>query len=253
MNFKQIIFLVGLTLAGFNLFAASQPTEQIVEMYNKAVQDASFAQKGEIARDLIAITPSNSNLVWNTDQTKVLVVTWKSTESYEQFIKNETRTSTGEAYVIWVTTAPEVRNFCHRYIQNNAGATPDAVNLRLKQFLGLDASWNYDLFIEMWVSPQDIFRPCVDPEVTDSQCNLDFGSPPPVVTGISDYPSFYKNLYFNDFRNVTKVPWTGLGYTFDWGSLLTDQGASEFILVPGTTYQIKQAVPTMDYCNKIGN
>ncbi len=119
--------------------------------------------------------------------------------------------------------------------------------MRLKQFLGLNYTWQYDVFVELWVSPEDMFRPCVDPEIDDSTCNLKFEGPVPTVKGIKDYQEFYKNLYYSDFRSLPGVPCTGLGYTFDWGNQLTEQGASEFILVPGAAYKINRVVPTMDY------
>jgi hypothetical protein len=68
------------------------------------------------------------------------------------------------------------------------------------------------------------------------------------VRGIANYPAFYKNLYFGDFRTTPGVPWTGLGYTYDWGNLQTGEGASEFILSPGSRYEIRGAVPTAQYC-----
>ena len=221
---------------------------QLAQAYQSAVRDASIAEPGEIARNLIAITKENSHLVWNEDQSKILVVTWKSQSSYEKFLRDETHTSTSEAFVVWVTTVPQVQQFCQEYIRNTANVTEEAVNLRLKQYLGLHYTWQYDVFVEMWVNPAEIFRPCVDPEVNDCQCDLEFGNPAPVVQNIRDYPLFYKNLYFQDFRSQPGVPWTGLGYTYDWKNSLTEQGASEFILIPGAAYEIKNAVTTMTYC-----
>ena len=231
-----------------NLFAGSLENLGIATAYDNAVLDASVAELGEIVNNLIAITPQNDELVWNKDKSKLLVVSWKSQDSYEQFLKPYHQTSTNEAYVIWVTTAPQVQNFSKQYLKANPDATEDDINLRLKQYLGLNFEWEYDLFVEMWVSPDDLFRPSVDPEIDDSTCNLNFGDTAPVVKGIQDYPSFYKNLYFSDFRSLPGVPWTGLGYTFDWGNPVTEEGASEFILVPGAAYEIEQAVPTMEYC-----
>jgi hypothetical protein len=133
-------------------------------------------------------------------------------------------------------------------MHSNPKATEADMNLRLKQYLGLNFTWEYDVFMEMWVSPEELFRPCVDPEVSDSQCNLEFGDSSPVVKNIKNYPQFYKNLYFQDFRSRPGVPWTGLGYTYDWGNPLTEAGASEFIMVPGANYEIERVVPTLDYC-----
>ena len=47
--------------------------------------------------------------------------------------------------------------------------------------------------------------------------------------------------------NCCWIPWTGMGYTYDWGALNYPFGASEFILVPGAEYEIVRIVKTMDY------
>jgi hypothetical protein len=196
---------------------------------------------------LIAVNAENTKLVWNTDKTKILVVTWKSRDSYEQHLKGSNQTSTDEAYVVWVTTIPQVQTFCQEYASKNPNATEAETSLRLKQYLGLNPEWQYDVFVELWVDPEDMFRPCVDPEINDFSCNLKFEDQVPIVKGIQDYPVFYKDLYYSDFRTLPGVPWTGLGYTFDWGNQLTEQGASEFVLIPGAAYEINRVIPTLDY------
>ncbi|MGZ8219315.1 hypothetical protein [Methylomagnum sp.] len=50
------------------------------------------------------------------------------------------------------------------------------------------------------------------------------------------------------FMAAPGVPWTGVGYTYDWIGTAHGQGESEFILSPGTPYEIKQALPTTEYC-----
>jgi hypothetical protein len=97
------------------------------------------------------------------------------------------------------------------------------------------------------VNPEDVFRPCVDPSPTDTNCELNFGTTIPTVKNIKDYQAFYQNIYYKSFRAAPGVPWTGLGYTYDWGAR-DERGASEFILSPSTPYLIEQAVPTMSYC-----
>jgi hypothetical protein len=152
-----------------------------------------------------------------------------------------------------VTVAPQVKAFCQRYLQQHPNATAAELTLRLKQYLGLNPQWEYEQFVELWVRPQDLFRPCVNPDITQRQCPLHFAGVVPQVTGytqgtgIQDYQSFYQTLYFRSIRAALQ-PWTGLGYTYDWGSPISQVGASEFILVPGATYAVKQAVPTLQYC-----
>lgn len=213
--------------------------------YQKSVTDAAFVKQNEIYKQLIPIQPNNEELVWNATKDKILVVTWKSNSSYEKFIQPHQKTSDNVDYALWVTTAPQVQKFCQNYVQK----TPKkSVELRLKQYLGLDPSWNYDVFVELWVSPDDLFRPCVDPETNDQQCELQFNQTVPQVKNIANYSDFYKGLYFKSFRASAGVPWTGLGYTYDWGNPENPVGASEFILVPNTPYEVKQVVPTATYC-----
>lgn len=215
--------------------------------YNRAVRDAATVDSGDICNELIAIRKDTPNLVWNSDSSKILMTMWKSNESYEQFYKNDSLTSPSEAYVTWVTTVPQIQNVGKEFIKNHPDATEERVTQKIKEFLGLMPQWNYDVFIEIWVNPKDLFRPCVDPEIDDSGCNIAFGKELPTVKNIKDYKAFYQNLYFQDFRTKPGIPWTGLGYTYNWGNPDNPIGASEFILIPNAPFTIKRVVPTMEY------
>jgi hypothetical protein len=216
------------------------------KQYSKAVKEAAFVKASESANTLLAIKPNNANLVWNEDKTKVLVVTWKSRDAYDKFIKNNTNTSNDPNYALWVSAVPQVKSFCQTYERHN----DDDLNLRIKQYLGLAPDWQYDVFVELWVSPDSLFRPCVDPNIDDTQCDIKVPQQFPSVKNIPDYGYFYKNLYFKSFRESAGVPWTGLGYTYDWGNKESEVGASEFIVTPHAPYEIKQVLSTHEYCAK---
>jgi hypothetical protein len=62
--------------------------------------------------------------------------------------------------------------------------------------------------VELWVSPEDMFRPCVGPKPTDSTCKLEFGKTVPQVQGIKDYKAYYEALYFKSFRYAPGTPYT---------------------------------------------
>jgi len=212
--------------------------------YNRAINDAAVAEQTEISDRLFAINSANQALRWQDG--KVLVVTWKSRSSFDANFKNQSQTSPQEKYVTWVTAAPQLQAFCQDFVKNNPHGD---LNQRLKQYLGLNPDWHYEVFIELWVDPADVFRPCVDPEIDDGSCQLKFAEDKvPAVKNIADYPAFYKNLYFNDFRYRSGVPWTGLGYTYDWGNPASRVGTSEYILSPNSPYQIERVVETAEYC-----
>jgi hypothetical protein len=232
-----------------NTAFAKVNTNKLDKMYTKAVEDANLVEQSEIDNTLTAITPSNADLMWSEDNKKILVATWKSQEAYDKYIKPYSQTSGSEQYVTWVTAVPEVKQFCQTYTSKKKKAVSARLDRRLKQHLGLNHTWSYDVFVEMWVSPDDLFRPCTDPETTDTSCQLNFGDSVPVVKNIKDYKDFYQNLYYSSFRSAESiVPWTGLGYTYDWANNNTEVGASEFILVPNAPYEIHKVYTTADYC-----
>ena len=264
MSLLPSLPLVGFALAtlvspvvGLQPGLAQPLPSSLLARYRAAIQDAALVEPEKDVDTLIPITPDNPLLSWNVTKTQVLVVTWKSQSVYDRYLKPNTQTPRREDQLLWVTVTPQVKAFCQRYLKQHPNATTADLKLRLQQYLGLSPDWDYDQFVELWVHPHDLFRPCVNPDITQHQCLLNFSGEPPQVTGftsgasIKDYPSFYQTLYFRSIRAALQ-PWTGLGYTYDWGSPITHVGASEFILVPGAAYTIKQAQPTQQYCQATG-
>ena len=244
---KYVFLLIGLVLSILSISCATHQARQ----FDRAVTDASVVEEKDVYYDLISIQKENENLVWNQDKTKLKVVMWKSLESFNTYYKNHTKTSLTQENVTWVTTAPQVQRFGSDYLKKNPSASKEEIDLRLKQYLGLKPGWTYDVFVELWVDIKDLFRPCVDPEINDSKCNIKFSeavlTEKLVIKNINCYPCFYKNLYFKDFRKRPGIPWSGLGYTYDWGNLTHPFGASEFILVPNAAYEIVNVFKTMEY------
>jgi hypothetical protein len=239
--------LLAAAAAAAILLAPSAPAKNLEKAYHQAVQDAAVAEESEIATDLVAVDPDDDGLVWNADGTRIKVVTWKAQGAFDRFIEPYDKTSDNPDYVVWVTLAPRIQAFCREFLRTHPQADAAGLDLRLKQRLGLHPDWTYDVFVELWVSPDDLFRPCVDPGTGDHRCELEFGKTVAQVEGIDDYRDFYTNLYFKSFRSPPGVPWTGLGYTYDWGGK-GEQGESELILAPSSSYTVEAAVPTMDYC-----
>ncbi len=248
---KKLYLPILLCSSMSSLIACSEitaPLNTSEQSYRSAVLDAATVEKHEISANLLAITDNNPTLIWNQDKSKILVAIWKDLSVFDRFYKTNHVTSGNPDHVTWATLAPQVQKFCQNYLTEHPNTDQQQLNLRLKQYLGLSANWKYDVFIEMWVSPKDLFRPCVDPETNDTQCNWQLGDSQPQVKNIPDYPAFYKSLYYKSFRESSGVPWTGLGYTYDWGNLQSPVGASEFILSPHTEYKIERVLLTQDYC-----
>lgn len=201
--------------------------------YAAAVRDSSEATAEEVNSGLWAITRSNPKLQWNAEGTAVRMVAWTTFGGYVQGDNVLTRE-------VWVTAVPQLKEFCQAVADEKRVA-------RINQFLGLPPATERDnsrRFAELWVRPQDMFRPCADPEIDDTVCGLQF---PTSVA--AEHRSWFTSNYSSSFGfwQQTRYPWTGLGYTYDWCGD-TEVGASEFVIRPGSTVQLIGYVERQAYC-----
>lgn len=220
-------------LAGCAAAPAPVADATAADRWLAAIEDAAVPTEAERAFDLVALTPETPDLVWRDGAVKM--VAWMSQASYDRLYAGRTETTLPTTKpILWVTAAPQVQAFC----RGLAAADPAP---RLKQYLGLAADWSYDVFVEFWVPPAGLLRPCPDQEVTDATCEVAAG---PTAAEEPWYADLYRTSYL-----PTGAPWTRLGYTYDWApDSPDDKGASEFMVRPGTTVAIADAVPTAAYC-----
>lgn len=156
-------------------------------------------------------------------------------------------------HLTWVTAAPELEKFCTR--EQFKALKNGELLLRIKQWLGLKAEKNYTWIMEAWVDPQRLQRPCSDPSVVDANCS----ERREVVCqskDCADFKSWFEG-YFKQTQETGDYPFTGLGYTFDWApeskaTATPGRGATEFVMMPGTSYEIVEAGgrPLTEYCGR---
>jgi predicted small lipoprotein YifL len=236
--------------------------------YDAAVQDARNMTAEKISKNLTAIVPENKNLQWENDApgTRVLVATWlgnqAACESYLDPATSGCKAGSECAnywYNSWVTVVPELKNLL--------GRSPTL--LRVDQALGLPppaAGQTLDntCILELYISPGNLFRPSPDPEVTDQEAELHFPSDgfrkyddatlvysempcdvarcptctPSGKCGMTTYRNWFDNrraYVYSQTAVNSPYPWTGLGYTYDWGNPAPPHiGLSEFVINSGS-------------------
>ncbi len=210
------------------------------DLYKYAMHNSIYPDSSKIYDGLVAINPENE---WinrkNIDgEEYILVCTWKQNVS---FYKKSDKFNTGN-YPIWVTVSPELKTRFRK-------EAPADTNLRLIQLLGLPPGSKYSYFVEIWVRPQDLFRPCPDKEINDSKCDLCFplGTDDEHVSWIND--NRISRYYQCDLYN--QYPWGQLGYTYDWNpSNKSHIGLSEFVIGKNKTVYIRRIVSTRDYLSE---
>lgn len=229
---------------GSELHVIESPPRQTV--FQHAINVAAEKNPQHIIHSLFALNAENTALEWREKGgvKQVKAVTWMSDATFSAYYDNK------EEYVapneqitkIWVTLVPQVKSFCR-------SLAVDDPTFRVQQFLGLDPNRFHQRFMEIWVNPDDLFRPCPDPDPTDASCDLNLDRDnPPRVKGIDDYVAFYESLKHSSY-SPNGAPWTRLGYTYDWAYDQFGVGASEYIISPGSTFYIDGDYSTQEYCS----
>jgi hypothetical protein len=241
--------------------------------YLKAMLDAQVTEQREVCRNLVAVVPwpdaankktlKGGEIQWEGDKghSRVLVAAFMSQSTYDAFYKPYMKDSAFTlTKSLWVTVIPELKN---RFSDLPAECPPSKP--RVLKLLGLNPARNYDVLVEMWVNPKDLFRPSADPEITDHESQMaaivkyrgkedpkrwTFPSDLNPFMGLSSSrlfvdeqglaPVTFKEWYINNYNTTYKtdspdvydwgMPWTRLGYTYDWGNTRNHVGLSEFII-----------------------
>jgi hypothetical protein len=206
------------------------------DLYKQSIVNSIYPDSSKIYTDLVQIDPSNKSLIRKSinNEEYILVCTWKQNIVFY----NKDVFNTGN-WPLWVTTAPELKN---RFKSESVKDT----NQRLIQLLGLPPGSKYSYFVEIWVRPQDLFRPCPDKEITDGKCDLCFpsGTDADHIKWINEnrISRYYQCELYNQY------PWGQLGYTYDWNpDNKSHVGLSEFIIGVNKTVYINRIVPTEEY------
>ena len=212
--------------------------------YSAAVADAvEDGTPEKISRYLTAITPYNNDLLWKnqaSDERKLLMVTWGD-EWYSQNYRPGDEFIVSPAHPVWVTAAPEMKQWLR---DNPVG--PDELTMRIRQLLGMPPDTAKTLFVEFWVRPDQLFRPSPDPEISDHEAELTFPESP-YFTIDTDYRNWFNDLRSTQYTWPWAMPWTRLGYTYDWGDQTDHIGMSEFIIRGDATVRIHSMTPTAAY------
>ena len=125
----------------------------------------------------------------------------------------------------------------------------DNVALRLEQLLGLAPDSGKNRFVEMWAGPRDIFRPSPDPAISDHESEVDFPVSPLFVSVSQEHLDWINNLKVESYGE-NGLPWTRLGYTYDWGNPDSDIGLSEFVVRGGATVRVHSISGNSEYCRR---
>ena len=221
------IFLLGCSI---NNPATVEPIS-LEERLNNAYLDV-IETKEENIRPLINISLDEKNITWNEDNNQVLLFTLhRFPDSYPD--GEDITFSWGES---WLCSVKELQGW---YI-NNKDNIKDPL-LRIKQLLGMSHESKNTYLSSLWIGVDDLIRPAYVTDVNK-----------PMATSFDEnvseeYKAWFINQYYYSY-DVNKLPWTRLGYTYDWSEEAKDKyGLSEFIAFKGTTAKVDKTLPVEDF------
>jgi hypothetical protein len=218
--------------------------------YNLAVIDAITVQPYEIFHSLVPVVnygdsmAGQGNLAWSADSTgrqRVLVISWMKQSSLQYWPEGKTiKTSNVQAYMSWVTTAPQMLDFLKKQNFDDSAA----LHLRIAQVLGMPPDTKNNYFVEFLVYPENLFRPTPDPEINDQEAELYFPA-----TASEKHRKWFMNEIANkyDTNTTSAFPWTRLGYTYDWANPSHPVGMSEFVVDTSSVVTVKKIYSSAQY------
>ena len=193
--------------------------------------------KEENIRPLVSLTKDEENLYWSKDNKVLLFTFHRFPSSYPD--GEEITFTWGES---WLCSVKEYEN----WYKSNKDNIKDPL-LRTKQVLGMSDESKNTYISSMWFDPNDVQRPAYITDPT-KQMSLQFDE-----NETDKYKAWFSNQYYYSY-DVAKLPWTRLGYTYDWSEEAKDRyGLSEFIAWKGTTVKVEKTLTVEEFVATFNN
>ena len=263
--FLKNFLIIGLLITIVHSYGEDCAGNQECLTYANALNQARFPTSARENNNLRPLRPSHAGLTFDAEG-RVLLARVDNFRWW-QYNEGDLVTTSRQG---WYTAYPDLQRACKKF-----AAGTDKVK-RIQQLLGLPPTRTFDGIIEVFVPLSGIFRPCPDPEIYDSQCvseipvlntaNRNTQRPwyCPVdaedvtqigekyVNVVNDHFKWMCNTWNGNYNNAatySNYPWTGLGYTYDWGTK-SGIGLSEYIVDTGVKVVFKRRVTVDEYCKK---
>ena len=210
---------------------AKQSELSNAELIRNAYLDVIEATEAKI-RPLVNLTKNDENITWNEAQDRVLLFTFhRYPDSYPD--GEEITFTWGES---WLCSVKEYA----KWYKENKNSIKDVL-LRTKQVLGMDEESKNTYISSMWFDVKDLSRPAYVTDPT-KQMKLEFDE-----SASEEYKAWFSSQYYYSY-DVKHLPWTRLGYTYDWSKEAKDRyGLSEFIAWKGTTVTVDKTLLVEDF------
>ncbi|MBR5728151.1 MAG: hypothetical protein IKX39_05815 [Muribaculaceae bacterium] len=206
-----------------------------------AIEDAKVLDTTKIVHDLMPIQKGYPGEEWETfdGHDMVLVVTLVDSSRLQKFFGKDGVYRIDREMGTWVSLPADWAKRAGEF----EGMDSVAAHMRLIQMYGLDPTCDYDIMVSFYADPTTMFRPAHDPDITTTTVGLEF---PKNVdenfkVGETNFREWYRYSVSAAYEDDSPLPWTQLGYTYDWHKGANKQGVSEYIVGHNSLIKVKKA------------
>ena len=204
-----------------------------------AIEDAKVIDSVEVVNDLTPVKKDYPGEEWaNFDgRDMVLVVTLVDSSRLQRFFSGEGVYRIDREMGTWVSLPVDWVNRSAAF----EGLDSVAAHMRLIQMYGLDPTCDYDIMVSFYADPATMFRPTPDPDITTTTATTEF---PKHVDenfkiGETNFREWYRYSVEAAYEDDSPLPWTQMGYTYDWHEGAPHQGLSEYVVGHHTWIKVK--------------
>ena len=206
-----------------------------------AIEDAKVLDSTKISNDLMPIRKGYPGEEWATfdGHDMVLVVTLVDSSRLKKFFGQDGVYRIDREMGTWVSLPADWAKRAAAF----EGMDSVAAHMRLIQMYGLDPTCDYDIMVSFYADPATMFRPAHDPDITTTTVGLEFPdyANEKYRVGETNFREWYRYSVEAAYEDDSPLPWTQLGYTYDWHHGADKHGVSEYIVGHNSLIKVKSA------------
>lgn len=229
---KRVNRLIYVPFLSLLLSACNNSTPiSLKERLHNAYLDVIEEDESDL-RPLVNLTNEESLITWNETNEKVLLFTFHRYP--DSYIEGTSVTITWSES--WLCSVKEYAKWYH----DNKSNIKDPL-LRTKQLLGMSDESRNTYISSLWFDPLEVIRPAYVTNPTKPM-SLSFDEENPI-----NYQTWFNSQYYYSY-DVSKLPWTRLGYTYDWSEEANDKyGLSEFVAFKGASFVVEKTMQVEEF------
>lgn len=205
-----------------------------------AIAEVQKLDSSKICHELTPIKKGHPGQEWATfdGHDMVLVVTLVDSSRLKRFFGRDDLHRIDREMGTWITLPADWKKHADAF----EGLDSVAAHMRLIQMYGLSPDCDYNIMVQFYADPQWMFRPSHDPDITTTSAALEFPSyvDEKYKVGETNFREWYRYSVSAAFEDDSPLPWTQLGYTYDWhNGAASHVGLSEYIVSHNSLIKVK--------------